>query len=46
MTVRAIITMLLCVVPVWGGLILSIVKLQRMDPPPDEDDIPPTSCME
>lgn len=40
MTTRAIMTTLICVMPVWVGLILSIIKLQRMVVPQDEDDMP------
>lgn len=37
MTVQAIITMLVCCIPIWGGLIYSILRLMNMDPVEDED---------
>ncbi|WP_130861395.1 MetS family NSS transporter small subunit [Bacilliculturomica massiliensis] len=37
MTIKAIIVMLVCVIPIWGGLIGCIVKLQKMKRSGDED---------
>ena len=37
MTIKAIIVMLVCVVPIWGGLIGCILKLQKMKRPEEED---------
>lgn len=37
MTTQAIIVMLVCCIPIWGGLIYSIVRLMKMDPVEDDD---------
>ncbi len=38
MTIKVILTMLICIVPVWGGLILCILRLQKMDLPQDDEE--------
>lgn len=41
----AIILMVLTILVVWGGLVASIVALQRFDPPQSEFEDEPTGAM-
>lgn len=37
MTIKAIIVMLICLIPIWGGLVYSVIRLQKMKRPDDEN---------
>lgn len=36
MTIQAIIMMLICCIPIWGGLIYCIIRLMKMDSVEDD----------